>query len=552
MEQKSSKRSHSFTGCWTCRRRRVKCSLEKPTCTRCTNAGLECLGYGFLFDVPEGVQSSRQNLPADCRPDLKLKLTNGEIEEYLTDLESVHETTNLGPFSVISSTDDEQSADSGDTKQISGHDWKATRYRRSHDSIKARARGSSRNKSKSTTALQTASRHPRETFDVVIVPESLPAIHGLSSHEKELFEHYMQFLTPTLAPFAGPTYGKHRNLIPSVALESRMSSASDSDATAAVFHGVCAAACMSLAQANRGRESYRIRALGHSNLAFGHLRSSIENGTNSYFTVAIAVMTFLLVEHVADRAESFRAHLDAGLRCLMLAIKSKASLDDSTRAICEQWVIVCALGNISSPTHQQALLRAMGQGTGYLTHGNGIPLMLVELIVGINAFTAPESEAVQKPEPAILEAQLRDLRLRASNNGTLELQVATTAASLYFTRAIQGLPIYKASAEVDSGLAALELVKSDPNDCIVAWTACVIGSECYTSEQKSRFVAWCRPGTNEYRSNIQFVRRFTRTVWDVRASFPKYEDGIGYVAISSQSMSISSMIYPANYFLKLG
>lgn len=39
------KRAKTFTGCWTCRSRKVKCDLQRPNCGRCEKSGLECGGY---------------------------------------------------------------------------------------------------------------------------------------------------------------------------------------------------------------------------------------------------------------------------------------------------------------------------------------------------------------------------------------------------------------------------------------------------------------------------------------------------------------------------
>lgn len=39
-------RSKSFSGCWTCRSKHVKCDEAKPACKRCQTAGVECAGYG--------------------------------------------------------------------------------------------------------------------------------------------------------------------------------------------------------------------------------------------------------------------------------------------------------------------------------------------------------------------------------------------------------------------------------------------------------------------------------------------------------------------------
>jgi hypothetical protein len=46
--RRSSKRgSKVFSGCWTCRDRRVKCDELRPSCKRCDAAGLKCQGYSI-------------------------------------------------------------------------------------------------------------------------------------------------------------------------------------------------------------------------------------------------------------------------------------------------------------------------------------------------------------------------------------------------------------------------------------------------------------------------------------------------------------------------
>ncbi|KAL4779256.1 fungal-specific transcription factor domain-containing protein [Aspergillus varians] len=40
------KHSKTFTGCWTCRARKVKCDEGRPTCRQCNQRGVPCDGYG--------------------------------------------------------------------------------------------------------------------------------------------------------------------------------------------------------------------------------------------------------------------------------------------------------------------------------------------------------------------------------------------------------------------------------------------------------------------------------------------------------------------------
>jgi hypothetical protein len=49
----SKPRSRTFSGCLTCRKRKVKCSLERPSCSNCARLRLECEGYdGGLSWLP--------------------------------------------------------------------------------------------------------------------------------------------------------------------------------------------------------------------------------------------------------------------------------------------------------------------------------------------------------------------------------------------------------------------------------------------------------------------------------------------------------------------
>lgn len=40
-----TKRTKTFTGCWTCRERKVKCDEASPHCRQCRRKGLTCQGY---------------------------------------------------------------------------------------------------------------------------------------------------------------------------------------------------------------------------------------------------------------------------------------------------------------------------------------------------------------------------------------------------------------------------------------------------------------------------------------------------------------------------
>lgn len=55
----SKPRVKTFTGCWTCRSRKVKCDLQRPGCKRCERSGLTCGGYEVKLRWTRPIQFNR-------------------------------------------------------------------------------------------------------------------------------------------------------------------------------------------------------------------------------------------------------------------------------------------------------------------------------------------------------------------------------------------------------------------------------------------------------------------------------------------------------------
>ncbi|KAL2393373.1 hypothetical protein ABEF93_004061 [Exophiala dermatitidis] len=133
-------RTKTFTGCWTCRKRKVKCDEARPNCQQCLKKGLPCAGYTTrlqwlapetIVDVPLGAQlptayrstgmSSRRHIFCDGPSKV---LCDWEIDLYLDKLDEEcptvgEDTVSHGPFAVF------HQASSRDALQDGGysHTW---------------------------------------------------------------------------------------------------------------------------------------------------------------------------------------------------------------------------------------------------------------------------------------------------------------------------------------------------------------------------------------------------------------------------------------------
>ncbi|KAI1844464.1 hypothetical protein JX266_009351 [Neoarthrinium moseri] len=65
MHQSKRQRKKTFTGCWTCRSRRVKCDEQTPCCQRCRLFGVDCEGYGIRLTWLVGDGDDQGHLDTD-------------------------------------------------------------------------------------------------------------------------------------------------------------------------------------------------------------------------------------------------------------------------------------------------------------------------------------------------------------------------------------------------------------------------------------------------------------------------------------------------------
>ncbi|KAL4877604.1 fungal-specific transcription factor domain-containing protein [Aspergillus karnatakaensis] len=105
-QQTRPTKSVSYSGCWTCRKRRVKCDERPGTCRACERAKIKCAGYDVRLIWNGDPNTSRRRIhfghETACPP-----MTDDEVAKALSTLEGTTDrpatstTTTIGPFSVF-------------------------------------------------------------------------------------------------------------------------------------------------------------------------------------------------------------------------------------------------------------------------------------------------------------------------------------------------------------------------------------------------------------------------------------------------------------------
>ncbi|KAF2010220.1 hypothetical protein BU24DRAFT_428229 [Aaosphaeria arxii CBS 175.79] len=327
-----SKRQKTFTGCWTCRSRHVKCDEQRPECRRCINGKFDCAGYGVRLTWVESsekastsrrrrqphkrVDQTRRNdnltddvlstvhngtgSPAENLPGQQFRVVNGESDDILSS--SSYDTTSFQdaisglsnrPQSItykdasvlLSNSSQPPSTQNNFTEDYASQDWPDGPL----DSLYPHHFG------------------PFDKHDLLYESSlsfnmSWPSLNlnttSTSAQQRGLIHYWVTHLCDKLMPVRNST-NPFLSVVSPMALEgSRMKGDKPSSAVA-LFHAVCAASATHQANIRTDSTEMSNLALEHTRISFHHLSRSIhlddmDNRMASLGTLCIWLLTHFI------------------------------------------------------------------------------------------------------------------------------------------------------------------------------------------------------------------------------------------------------------------
>ncbi|KAK3695865.1 fungal-specific transcription factor domain-containing protein [Podospora appendiculata] len=391
MPATTKQRTKCFTGCWTCRSRRVKCDEATPTCRRCRQFGVQCEGYGVRLswvhydarDLDESSQLSRENddggeeeqelhvepeqttfrasrrapnsgsvsastLPRLSSPELDVTLR--QIDDWSVAGESRglhHAGFSVFPVAQDLSGGDPYQLDaplSLSSKSSTGSLSNDRRKPASSPATSDGSRGQTQPKQRlewehggSHQIIQTPGPPRREHLQPpqTPLPRHLDAL-TMPSHQKRLIHHWVTFTSRKLVLLDEP-HNPCRTMMLPMALQGLISTSSISTANIAIFHALCASSAYNLFElGGRGRSSEadmdRALALHHDQQAIHHLRHNLARvDEHQDASFAMAIMACIAVEAISGTTQRWRTHVAGGLAYLA-KLQASSNLDEAVLA----------------------------------------------------------------------------------------------------------------------------------------------------------------------------------------------------------------------------
>ncbi|KAF1933524.1 uncharacterized protein M421DRAFT_199106 [Didymella exigua CBS 183.55] len=571
-------RTKCFTGCWTCRSRRVKCDEAAPECERCRQMGVTCEGYGLRLSwvqydphntvdpeqdqhgrersnqpelrasrrslAPHSVTSSLERIPS---PELDVTLTT--LDEWRPGMSSEVEDGAFGVFTVHTSAP--QRSHTNAPASQSSHDVADTIDQSIHFVVSA----PEMNKNEDDIIFVTPAQSFDETHaDSMTAAQSPPNLCGQNRHalprhldalsapskQKRLIHHWITFTSRKIVLIDEP-HNPCRTMMLPMALKGLISQAEGSNADIAIFHALCASAAYNLFElSGRSNEQDRVLALYHDNEAVHHLRHNLaradEHRDQSF---AMAIMACIAVEAVSGTTQRWRTHVSGGLAYLA-QLQSQGLPEVALSAFRQHMVKMAIMCGFQVPGHLKAFLgdeSGASDGLEFTFPYYGVSRSFLRAHDRINSLLISSSgdrTPEQEKELDTFELQLyldfpgtppqaAPSAMANPKNSVVIHHTSTVfyyAGLVFFQRSVRNAPVAAVQDLVHLGLQELESIDhvgQGALGCLMLWPVLVLGAECGGSALQQRVRTWFQAQRKLGFRNLVVLEDLVATVWRTRA-----------------------------------
>ncbi|OJJ44219.1 hypothetical protein ASPZODRAFT_160869 [Penicilliopsis zonata CBS 506.65] len=333
-------KTKTFTGCWTCRRRKVKCDNRRPRCQRCGDA---CEGYNVdLYWIEEGTErpcTVKRKAMVVSDPRLPVRCTTVELEAMLTELDRqvlLVGAGAAGAFSAFPIEEIEEADDDGEECCDEDDDNASGEIQRMEIDDNFNNNNNSSSNDKKTGPLIV-------NRDMVMPPQLAGSL-SMNREVSQLLHNYIHVVADLLQP-ASHSLNPYRSIYFSRAIASSagqlvgVQGSPESGATA-LFHALLAVSAFHLHRQSAGTVPYyeklgrvhRVRAIESLQKA---LPCAEENMQDVYTTMS-AMLSMASIDIMEGSMTEFWIHLDGceRLRSFMLNVAVPSSEHEQLMGIC--------------------------------------------------------------------------------------------------------------------------------------------------------------------------------------------------------------------------
>ncbi|KAG7005716.1 hypothetical protein G7Y79_00018g045230 [Physcia stellaris] len=317
------RRVKTFTGCWGCRSRKIKCDEATPECSQCQKAGVKCAGYEstLVWILP-----GQKSYPAGRRRALRYDLTWSRSPSYgsddidalivqcdIPDSEQLAQPSNIsktaGPFTVFPIM--------AKSKQL-------------HPDIDRAMR-------------------------LTPTPRLLAEPDDSASY---LLHHYTTHIAPNMMPF-----NDSRN--PWQSSYPLLARCGDTAGHKSLYHAILAQAAGNLAHLGVERELNKASNMENYAKSIEYLRVSLSSPHKDFSIALASMLTLVMSEHYNGQPNVWRLHLNGAWDLLRSSQSQKPWLDNDFAWVTTQSLCLLKIKSGSTTQDEQDLISSVAERSDF-------------------------------------------------------------------------------------------------------------------------------------------------------------------------------------------
>ncbi|KAL7898785.1 fungal-specific transcription factor domain-containing protein [Trichoderma sp. SZMC 28014] len=379
LKSSKSRFNKTFTACWTCRARSVRCDQATPHCEQCKQRGLICEGYHIRLvwvDKDTGSYEPMQRRAYACEstwkdyPTLTLKEVGHLIETCDQEPEycrcRVHHRTAISPFQVFSQTESNPEAAGFSSEHVnesdgdivasnpSNTDCGEAMLQLTYPTLNIESKEPTNEQKLHLAHLEILLGRMFPTGRLQLPPYQ-PLIPTATHYENYLFYHYLLISSAMLPVDAKDSTNPWRSVYPLMAAQNTPSGRS-------LYHAMLAQSAHHLAKL-KGEElgqKDEVKAIYCFGMALHELQQALEEPTQDYSSMLAAIMTITSTEHVfRSSSRGWREHFRAATRFVMRHLARRPwKLTHEAWAVTQDFVVSHVVAHTAHKPYTLAVSRS--------------------------------------------------------------------------------------------------------------------------------------------------------------------------------------------------
>ena len=505
------RRVKTFTGCWGCRSRKIKCDEATPQCVQCQKSGMKCAGYDstLVWILP-----GQKSYPAGRRRALRYDLTWSLSPSYGSeDIDA-----------LIVQCDIPESEQPAQLSSMSKTAGPFTVF---------------------PIMAKSEQLHPDidRAMRLTPTPRLLAEPHDSAWY---LLHHYTTHVAPSMMPFRD-TRNPWQSSYPLLAR------CGDSAGHKSLYHAILAQAAGNLAHLGVDIETNKASNMEHYAKSIEELRASLSSEDKDFSIALASMLTLIMSENYHGECTAWRLHLNGAWDLLKSSQSQTPWLENDFAWVTTQSLCLLKIKSDSLVQEEQSLISSVAERSDFgFTTGATPELMacVIEIrslhdyiekhrhtlpVVSASTTSSTDIYGSKRPSrpapPAALDSRIKSLISRIENC-VLETTdpVVTTHQKIFLLgtvifahRQLLSPPPFELFSHLSSLLDCVALFPTLGGGHIALWPVFMAAMEVYLPSHKNQIREWMdRADQIGVASRID-VRKLIEKVWATRKQIAKDE-----------------------------